>query len=83
MQKAVLKIDGMACGMCEAHINDVVRKTVPGAQKVTSSHKKGETSFIAEGEIDLEALRAAIDKTGYVYRSGEVVPYVKRGLFGG
>jgi ATP-binding cassette subfamily B protein len=31
MIKTTLKIDGMMCSMCEAHINDVIRKTVPGA----------------------------------------------------
>lgn len=25
MVKITLKIDGMSCGMCEAHINDAVR----------------------------------------------------------
>ena len=29
MIKTALKIDGMMCGMCEAHINDVIRKVVP------------------------------------------------------
>ena len=26
MIKTTLKIDGMMCGMCEAHMNDVIRK---------------------------------------------------------
>ena len=26
MVKTVLKIDGMMCGMCEAHMNDLIRK---------------------------------------------------------
>ena len=25
MTKTVLKIDGMMCGMCEAHVNDAIR----------------------------------------------------------
>lgn len=25
MVKTTLKIDGMACGMCESHVNDAVR----------------------------------------------------------
>ena len=39
MIKTTLKIEGMMCSMCEAHINDVIRKAVPGAKKVSSSHK--------------------------------------------
>ena len=82
MQKTTLKIDGMMCSMCEAHINDVIRKAVPGAKKVSASHKKGEASFLTEDAVDLEALRQEIGKTGYRYLSGETAPYVKRGLFG-
>lgn len=26
MVKTILKIDGMMCGMCEAHINDCIRR---------------------------------------------------------
>ena len=40
MIKTTLKIEGMMCSMCEAHINDVIRKAVPGAKKVSSSHAK-------------------------------------------
>ena len=29
MQKITVKIDGMICGMCEAHVNDAVRKAFP------------------------------------------------------
>lgn len=37
MIKTVLKIDGMACGMCEAHVNDAIRKafTVKGLPPLT------------------------------------------------
>ena len=31
MKKYTVKIDGMMCGMCEAHVNDVIRKTIPAA----------------------------------------------------
>ena len=39
MIETILKVDGMACGMCESHINDTVRNRFP-VQKVTSSHTK-------------------------------------------
>ena len=31
MTKYTLVVDGMMCGMCEAHINDAVRKAYLGA----------------------------------------------------
>ena len=49
MIKTSLKIDGMMCSMCEAHINDVIRKAVPGAKKVSASHRTGEASFMTCG----------------------------------
>ena len=63
MLEIILKIDGMACGMCEAHVNDAIRQAFK-VKKVSSSHSKGETVIIAE-EIDDERIREVIEKTGY------------------
>mgnify|MGYP002593470809 CR=1 FL=1 len=41
MLKITLGVDGMMCGMCESHVNEVVRKTAQ-VEKVTSSHTKGD-----------------------------------------
>ena len=83
MYKVTMKIDGMMCGMCESHINDTVRKTVPDAKKVASSHSKGETTFLCEQVPDETKLRAAIEETGYDFVSMTCEPYEKKGLFGG
>ena len=45
MIKTTLKIDGMMCGMCESHMNDLIRKNFQ-VKKVTSSAKDGETVII-------------------------------------
>ena len=82
MIKTVLKIEGMACGMCEAHICETIHKAVPGAKKVTASHKRGEASFLSDAPIDKEALKNAIAATGYTCLSAEGAPYEKKGLFG-
>ena len=42
MIKTTVKVDGMMCGMCEAHINDAIRRNF-NVKKVKSSHSKGET----------------------------------------
>jgi len=81
MNKITVKIDGMMCGMCEAHINDIIRKTYPSAKKVASSHHKGEATFLLEGAVDEAAIKAAIDETGYEFVSLRSEPYVKKGLF--
>ena len=81
MYQTVLEIEGMACGMCEAHINDTVRRTV-AAKKVTSSHKKGETEILSEEPLDIDRLRKAIGETGYTVTSYFAEPFEKRRLFG-
>ncbi|SDB55723.1 Copper chaperone CopZ [Pseudobutyrivibrio sp. YE44] len=83
MTKTILKIEGMMCGMCEAHVNDAIRKALPDAKKVTSSHTKGESSFISEQIPDENKLVAAIGETGYSVQSISSEPYKKKflGLF--
>ena len=81
MIKTTLKIDGMMCSMCEAHINDVIRKTIPGAKKVVSSHTRGETTFLTEAAPDESLLREAIAATGYTCQSVTSEAFEKKGLF--
>lgn len=80
MVETILRVDGMMCGMCESHINDVVRKTAR-VNKVTSSHTKGETVIISEQPVDVEALKAAIAETGYTVTGVQTRPYEKKGFF--
>jgi len=83
MYKTTIKIDGMMCGMCEAHVNDAIRNAIPEAKKVKSSHIKGETSFLSETEPDKEKIKETIEKTGYTFISAESEIYKKKvlGLF--
>ena len=81
MIKTTLKIDGMACSMCEAHIRDVIRKAVPGAKKVSASHAKGEASFLTEEAVDETGLKNRIDATGYICTEITTEPCEKRGWF--
>ena len=59
-----LRIDGMKCGMCESHVNDVVRR-VEGVKKVTSSHLKGSTVVVMEENTSKEEIKNVIEKKGY------------------
>ncbi|MBR6880805.1 MAG: heavy-metal-associated domain-containing protein [Clostridiales bacterium] len=81
MIKTTIGVQGMACNMCENHVNDAVRNTVK-CKKVTSDHKKGITEVISAEPIDEEAVRNAITKDGYEVTSFESAPYEKKGLFG-
>ena len=54
MIQTILKIDGMMCGMCEAHICDAIRNAVPSAKKVSASLRKKEASFLTEEKVDYD-----------------------------
>ena len=56
MLQYTIAVEGMACSMCEAHVNDAVRKAFP-VKKVTSSHSKGQTQILCENRLDEDALR--------------------------
>ncbi|MBO5576683.1 MAG: ATPase P [Ruminococcus sp.] len=80
MIRTVLEIDGMMCGMCEAHINDAVRREFK-VKKVTSSHKKGITEIISEQAPDKERLTAIITELGYKLNGISDEEYKKKGFF--
>ena len=64
MLRITVKVDGMMCGMCEAHVNDTVRRSLP-VQKVTSNHKKGITVILARQDIPDSRIEAVIRDSGY------------------
>ena len=83
MVKTVLKIDGMMCGMCEAHMNDAIRKAFQ-VEKVSSSHTKHETEIVSEDPLDEALLEKTVAATGYELKGISSEPYEKKrfSLFG-
>ena len=80
MIQTTVQVSGMACSMCEAHINDTIRTAFP-VEKVSSSHSKGETVILSQEPLDESTLRAAIDATGYMAGEISTAVYEKKGLF--
>ena len=78
MIQTTVQVSGMACSMCEAHVNDAVRSAL-NVKKVTSSHGKGETVILSDEPLDADKLREAI--TGYQVGGITSAPYEKKGLF--
>ena len=76
-----LRVDGMMCGMCEAHVNDAVRRAFPEVKKVRSNHRAGETVILTVEDLSAERLSEEIAKTGYRVVSVEKKEVEKRGLF--
>lgn len=64
MKKIIVGVEGMMCGMCESHVNDVIRNTF-NVKKVKSSHSKNRTVIQTEEDIPEDRLREVIGGTGY------------------
>ncbi|MCR5545040.1 MAG: cation transporter [Lachnospiraceae bacterium] len=80
MIKTVLQIDGMMCGMCEAHMNDAIRNHFK-VKKVSSSHKKGITEVVSEESLNQEILKKAVSEMGYELVDISEEEYKRKGLF--
>ena len=80
MIKTTVKISGMACGMCEAHVCDAIRRSFK-VKKVTASHLKKEAVIITENALSEEEIKKALDLTGYRVLFVSSEEYVKKGLF--
>ena len=64
MVKTTIQVEGMACGMCETHINEAIRRNFK-VKKVKSSRRRKETVIVSETPIDGEQLAKVIAETGY------------------
>lgn len=81
MWKYSIEISGMMCSMCEAHINDAIRKAFP-VKKVKSSHAKGQCIIVTEQELEENKLNQIISSLGYTLGTIKKEPYEKHSLFG-
>ena len=77
MYEIILKVDGMKCGMCEAHVNDAVRDNF-NVKKVKSSHSKGQTVILTEEDMDEKKLSNIVSATGYIVTEVQKKPYEKK-----
>ena len=81
MIKTTLKIEGMMCPMCEAHVCDAIRRAVPKAKKVKANRAKAEAVLLTEEPVDEAAVGAAVTATGYACLGVSSAP-AEKGLFG-
>lgn len=64
MEKITLGIEGMMCPMCEAHMNDAIRKAFDTTKVKSSRHKK-QTVFYVDKTVSDEEIEKAVKETGY------------------
>ena len=60
----VIKVEGMMCPHCEAHVQNALLK-IDGVTAAVASHKAGEVRVTLDKEISDELLRATITAEGY------------------
>ncbi len=88
MLQVKANIDGMMCGMCEAHVKDAVRRAFPDARKINASASNGRLEFQIQQNLPLQMLKhdlkAELDSIGYKLTdisSDDIPAEEKSGLF--
>ncbi len=79
MNKYILGIDGMMCGMCEMHVEKAIRDSLK-VKKVKASHVKNQVVVIVEDNLVEDDFHKILDPTGYRITSFERSVAVKNFL---
>lgn len=64
IMKVELKIEGMMCGHCEAHVKQAL-EAVDGVKEALVSHERGTAEVTLEHEVDRALLKNAVENAGY------------------
>jgi copper chaperone CopZ len=72
MIETKLTVEGMACSMCEAHVNDAIRKNFP-VKRVKSNRRKKTCMIKSLEPLDEEAVKKVITDLGYEVTSFSVL----------
>ena len=68
--KKTLEIEGMMCGHCEKMVKRTLER-FPEISEAVVSHEAGTASVAMSGDVPEEAIRQAIEKAGYEYKSSK------------
>ena len=61
-----IRVKGMMCPHCEATVKKALEE-LPEVTTATASHEKGTVEIVAEGDLDLDKVKAVIEEKGYKY----------------
>lgn len=81
MIETTLGVEGMMCGMCEAHVNDAIRRAFDVAS-AKSDRRRNRCVVVSAEPLDEALVRDVIEKTGYQLTSVSFKPHVKKSFFG-
>ena len=69
-----MKVEGMMCPRCEAHVDDAIRAKF-NVESSQSSHDKGETVIVSAAALPADDVKAAIEAAGYKVLDVKSEPY--------
>ncbi|MBQ7585422.1 MAG: heavy-metal-associated domain-containing protein, partial [Desulfovibrionaceae bacterium] len=61
-----LKVDGMMCAHCEAHVKEALEK-IDGVASAKPDHKLKEVKLTLSHEVEEDQFKEAVTKAGYQY----------------
>lgn len=64
MITTTLGVEGMVCSMCEAHVNDAIRRYFE-VRRVKSNRRKKTCVVVSEEPLDKDKVRAVLAELGY------------------
>ena len=70
MVKNIIHIEGMSCGMCEAHIADTIRHAFPHAAHVSASRSISVLYYVCKQNIGGYQHEKSIDFTNEICSRG-------------
>lgn len=68
MVKVTMNIEGMACPMCQAKVERIVKEKCK-VESISVSHESGVCEFTAKAAPDEDALHQSIEDFGYTVKS--------------
>lgn len=80
MKKMVVKIEGMMCEKCAAHVVEALKK-IPGVKTAEASNKDKQAIVTAKDNVTDSDVTAAVAEAGYTVTELTEENIEKKGLF--
>lgn len=65
-----VKIEGMMCSHCEAHVKKAL-EAIPGVTEASPNHKSGIATVKSDTSVPIQEIKAAVEGAGYKFISAE------------
>ena len=61
-----IKVNGMMCAHCEAHVKKAL-EAIDGIESAVASHEKNTVTITTSKEVDMALIKAAVEEAGYEF----------------